>query len=1226
MAVSRMLPPSRPDAATPPNKRGQFMRIRRLDLLRYGRFTGASLDLPKAADGAPDIHIVFGPNEAGKSTAMSAIEEMLFGVANMSPYNFLHEYPSMRVGAVIETADQMLEFRRRKGKKDTILGPDEAPLGQGEAALAPFLAGADQQFFTRMFSLDYERLRQGGKEILDAQDEAGQTLFSAGAGLAGLRERLNELDEEADALWGPRRAARRKYSQAEDRLKAAEAALRDHTVTAAKWHELRRAFETASEAFAAIEREIESRSAELRRLSRIRRVYRNVHGKIALEARIAELGGEAGAGSGAGALLLPPNAAARLEAAEREDASASIRIEALAEQLAAGRTALLAITCDETLLRRAEDVARLHELRIRARAAGDEAPKLKAELERGEAGLRRLASELDWGEAGDGADSIDALTARIPPRARVASLRTLLTRRGELLATVASAEAAFEESEARSAELQRQFEELDVLADSSMLAAVIADCRNLGDIGSRIDAAQAEAEDARASAERRLRTLRPELANLDDLAAPGVPPRDAAQFSRDAQRELRNRISVCGERMAAARQELSRRQKAYERIVREGKAVLPEDMARVRQHRDEGWSLVRRRYVEGEEIPSAELCRYAGDGGSGGGENDLAQAFETAMREADDAADRRFDGVEASAKLSEASRRVAEQEEAIAALAGEQERLAREEEAWELEWRSLWAGAIVAPLSPDLMLDWMSGRTEALTLMERGREAGRRAAGLRAEEVQAKQRLLAELSAVAQGPDAGVLLERLEGQSLRVAVERAADMERACRKAAGDRRQLEDSLARAAADARTKGKALEKSRRAWAEWEGKWAAALEASGLSGAAGIEAVAAQVDAIDEMREIATAIGELRHRRLAGIEQEVAAFEEEAAGLLGAVAPDLGWIEVNAAVIELEGRLAETERARAQMMEKIEAVQALEVKIENCERARREARLAVRELQDAARVESLEALKAAISRSDQMRELRAALSRADEALAQDGDGLPLSELAEACRDADLDQVAAREEALETELKDLRARLMEAQQRRLQARREFEAIGGADAAARAASDRQAALTELTETASAYARARAAGLLLRWAIDRYRREKQAPLLKRAGECFAGLTNGSFAGLQLEFDDRDNARITGVRPDGARVGVTGMSAGTADQLFLALRLAAVEDYLSRARALPFVADDLFINFDDERSGAGFEALARLALRTQVLFFTHHSRHVEIARARLGEVQIVELRS
>jgi uncharacterized protein YhaN len=90
-----------------------------------------------------------------------------------------------------------------------------------------------------------------------------------------------------------------------------------------------------------------------------------------------------------------------------------------------------------------------------------------------------------------------------------------------------------------------------------------------------------------------------------------------------------------------------------------------------------------------------------------------------------------------------------------------------------------------------------------------------------------------------------------------------------------------------------------------------------------------------------------------------------------------------------------------------------------------------------------------------------------------------------------------------------------------------------------------------------------------------------------------------------------------VRPDGRLIAVSEMSTGTADQLYLALRVASIEDYLERAGALPFVADDLFINFDDERAAAGFKILAQLAEKTQVLFFTHHRHLVDIARHALG---------
>ena len=68
-----------------------------------------------------------------------------------------------------------------------------------------------------------------------------------------------------------------------------------------------------------------------------------------------------------------------------------------------------------------------------------------------------------------------------------------------------------------------------------------------------------------------------------------------------------------------------------------------------------------------------------------------------------------------------------------------------------------------------------------------------------------------------------------------------------------------------------------------------------------------------------------------------------------------------------------------------------------------------------------------------------------------------------------------------------------------------------------------------------------------------------------------------------------------------------MSDGTRDQLFLAFRLASLENYAASTEPLPFIADDILVHFDDERSAATLDLLAEFAKTNQVLLFTHHSR-------------------
>jgi uncharacterized protein YhaN len=93
------------------------MRIRRLGLLRYGHVTDTDFQPPA---GQPDFHVVYGPNESGKSTALSAIEDLLFGIPHNSTRNFLHDHNSMRVGALLESGAETLEIRGRKGNADLI--------------------------------------------------------------------------------------------------------------------------------------------------------------------------------------------------------------------------------------------------------------------------------------------------------------------------------------------------------------------------------------------------------------------------------------------------------------------------------------------------------------------------------------------------------------------------------------------------------------------------------------------------------------------------------------------------------------------------------------------------------------------------------------------------------------------------------------------------------------------------------------------------------------------------------------------------------------------------------------------------------------------------------------------------------------------------------------------------------------------------------------------------
>lgn len=171
-----------------------------------------------------------------------------------------------------------------------------------------------------------------------------------------------------------------------------------------------------------------------------------------------------------------------------------------------------------------------------------------------------------------------------------------------------------------------------------------------------------------------------------------------------------------------------------------------------------------------------------------------------------------------------------------------------------------------------------------------------------------------------------------------------------------------------------------------------------------------------------------------------------------------------------------------------------------------------------------------------------------------------------------------------------------------------------GDSGAAEASAQAQEALARVRSDLERYVRAKAAAVLLAREIDRYREDNQGPLLTRASQLFARLTLGSFTGVRAGYDDKDRNALRCVREGNVEVDVTGLSEGTRDQLYLSLRLASLLRYADMAEPMPLVLDDVLIQFDDERSRAALGVIAEVATRMQVLFFTHHARMVDLARA------------
>lgn len=129
-----------------------------------------------------------------------------------------------------------------------------------------------------------------------------------------------------------------------------------------------------------------------------------------------------------------------------------------------------------------------------------------------------------------------------------------------------------------------------------------------------------------------------------------------------------------------------------------------------------------------------------------------------------------------------------------------------------------------------------------------------------------------------------------------------------------------------------------------------------------------------------------------------------------------------------------------------------------------------------------------------------------------------------------------------------------------------------------------------------------------------------SPLLSEtAGRIIGRLTGGRYE--KLTFDKTLDA-FAKTTDEAVSRNILALSAGTADQIYLALRLAVCELVLPAENPCPLILDDALTNFDDRRAGLALSYLAELAEKRQILLFTCHGR--EAAFFERGGANLIKL--
>ncbi|MFC0242198.1 ATP-binding protein [Rhodopseudomonas telluris] len=1145
------------------------MRIEQLALERYGIFTDRIVPFaPQAA-----LHIVLGANEAGKTSALTAIGDLLFGFGGRTDYDFKHDSKLLRLGGSFRHSDgRLITARRRKGNKNTLLDADDQPLPDDH--LAALLGDVSRATFNREFGMTAQALRTGGDELLGTGGRLAETLAASSAGMAELSRIQDRLQQQADELFTSRKSASKPFYVAAERRDAADKELRDAIVTRDMLRQLQGAVEQAAAELEKLKSEHATCGSTLARWQRTLRVRSQLARLDHIEAELSEF---------KDLPLVAEPTLAEWRASLDSKTALEAEIATLDAAAAADAAEIATIHVDEALLAEASTVVALRERLGAVRKAASDLPRRRHDRASAEAQLDDCARKL-------GLASHVELLAALPTEPALADARDRMEKMRRTTQELADIEARYErarrEREAQAATgddphlvdlepLRQRFEALgDIQAQEERLrrdrAALAVELEAIGNAVAALDPAPGAPD--------RIRALPvPDRATIGKFAS-------AFELSETELKRLDAEIAKLDDAIAASETELARLSSA-------GVVPTKADLTAARLTRDDSLGAL-----------------YDGLDGDRDERRQRFDAVAEASRAIDGITDSLLTDTERATRHEDALRRIAETRSERERVAAKRADLRQGLADISQGWTKVWAASGLQPSGAAEMLRWRERFDEIIGKLTKF-DLQRAAIDAQAMALSdGKTAILGFLDGVGRQADAnapaGVLYREAKGRYDQLV---AAWSDAKARQVAKER--LERDLAEAEA-ART---ACE---RRLSELREHWPQTMRAIGLAA----EASPAQAEAA---LSVWSAVGvpranlEREGRSVDTITTDLQDFDRDVADLLARVAPDLSNLAAQDAVQRLAERLDAARSAR-EACHRLHENAAKRAVSRGALVSRLSASLDT--LQHAGKTlgADIVAVPKLLARLATRLRLQTEQAELRRHLFEIGDGHDETALRQEREGIDLDRLQADIASATEQQTRLLKDIADASAAHYQRQRELEAlIKGRDAAG-AASRRREAGAELLSIAEDWLLRSAAALLARRVVELHRAKVQDPMVARAGELFALATAEAFAGLGIDYGDEDEPRLVARRASGERVPLSGLSEGTRDQLFLALRLALLERRASEP--LPFIGDDLLASFDERRTLATLRLLAAAGRQRQMILFTHH-RHVADLALSLTDHQV-----
>ncbi|WP_370316024.1 AAA family ATPase [Sagittula sp.] len=1134
------------------------MRLQRLSLDRFGHFTDRHFDFGSASDGH-DFHIIYGPNETGKTTTMEAVLRLFYGFPLREGYAFKHPRNNLQVSARLDIDGVLRDFTRLPTRSGSLVDATGTPLP--EAALSAHLAGLSEEDYRRLLCLDDETIERGGEEIANAEGDIGRLLFSAAAGVADLSTVLDHVRERADALW-KKRGRTTRMAELKRALADVEKEIKDRDVTASAWKALKKDLRKAQEAEREARKTRDALNLTKARMEAQRRAL-PLMGEIRdLEQAIASFA------SYPDHLDFDPE---RLIELNRDSGLATQNIARLTEEIANLRENRDAVALDPKRLELSTALAALEDLAARDRTAQLDLDRREDERRAAEASMKQAAWDLGvtspdvdlQGLVLSGADIASLESAREALREAISQEKIEARETAELKERVIAATEAMQDG-APADEERPQVADILLRFDAETLAPAYA-------------AAQQAIADMKIKARRSLAALSFAGVTFDHLTACPTSRHQATNWAerhQDLLHDLRTTTAKRDEHLEDA----EARGAQAKSLARDAKLISDADAEDLRARRDARWA---------EHL--AALDRQT------------AADFHEAMQGHDIAAEARLAQSRELAQLREIGQAEA-QARARAAQTDKRLETLREERTNIEASVSAAAAQVGLPdsITPAEWLDWRRSHEAA----SEDAQALRDTEETNQSTLQRADALLAELARTLPFPPTdltgALAAARRQAEDDRKQTDAHTTAEATLRQAQRDLARREERYAKAF-------KAREDTKKTWR--------ALVHDLLGVALPPERLEASLEPLRALREhenTRAAAG----RRITTMQADQKQFTQEIDSLARAHGqePHATAAKTFAALKTLAEKARSATETGRKLDTAIETAEADLVEHKDRQNAiDQEVATIAMLFPDTTTPGDIGALREAAIRTQKAIDNRAALAKITRQVLAE---LGTTDIETARAQLAESSVAALEGELDSNRSDLahaEDELTLAIQNRTAAEYALAEVKGDDTVAELVEQKATLELQLEEAALEHLELSLGHHLASDAIRRYRDSHRSGMLTATEDCFASLTQGAYPTLSTQID-KESEILLAVDGNGVSKRAVEMSKGTRFQLYLALRAAAHEQLVAQGTRLPFFCDDIFETFDEARTSAACRVMEAIGGRGQAIYLTHHCHVVEIAKS------------